>query len=222
MRTNRLWPTSSSSARTCRLMADWVTLSSRAASVKLRCRAVASKARRDKQRGEAARAHVQSHESKSSEVHRQIVCRRAGACVAMSPMVSRRHNDMNLYAASVALLWTTAMHPSARVPRTCAWAAAATGGAHCTRHGQSGTATAPWRRVRSARSSGAADSRTIRRWQVRAALIRSSYWSVTSVSMNRRPSSGSTDSRLDRCSPWASVRLKPSSRSVHGRARSVQ
>ena len=31
----------------------------------------------------------------------------------MSRMVSSRHDDMNLYAASVALLWTTAMHPSA-------------------------------------------------------------------------------------------------------------
>jgi hypothetical protein len=31
----------------------------------------------------------------------------------MSRMVNRCHNDMNLYAASVALLWSTAMHPAA-------------------------------------------------------------------------------------------------------------
>ena len=33
-----------------------------------------------------------------------------------APMVTKGHDDMNIYAASVALLWTTAMHPARAAP----------------------------------------------------------------------------------------------------------
>ena len=109
---------------------------------------------------------------------------------------------MNIYAASVALLWTTAM----RAP------------------GDNGAALPPRPPPGEARPTRRPRRQAGGCWRGRAAQRRrgDAYWSVASVSMKRRPCSGSTDSRLDTCRPCASVRLKASNRRFQGRPRITQ